>query len=140
VQSQRYRISDLLDDLAGVVDPVERTAIATALWGAALRLLLAGSGRWLGTGKGLVQEVVALDAAAGTQEAAWFDHALRAALAGEVAPLVQAADRVLDRHGGRLFEGYRVGASRGRNPALGRRRRSALRRPHGCRGRVIPVC
>lgn len=119
VQSQRYRISDLLDDLAGVVDPVERTAIATALWGAALRLLLAGSGRWLGTGKGLVREVVALDAAAGTQEAAWFDHALRAALAGEVAPLVQAADRVLDRHGGRLFEGYRVGGEPGAEPGAG---------------------
>jgi hypothetical protein len=102
-----------------VLDPVERTAIATALWDAALRLLLAGSGQWLGTGKGLVREVVALDAAAGSQEAEWFDHALRAALAGEVAPLMQAADRVLDRHGGRLFEGYRVGGEMGAEPGAG---------------------
>ncbi len=75
VESERYRISDLVDDLTGVTDPLERAAIATTLWDAALRLLLGGEGRWLGTGKGLVREVVALD--------------------GDVAPLAQAADRVL---------------------------------------------
>ncbi len=95
VESERYRISDLVDDLTGVTDPLERAAIATTLWDAALRLLLGGEGRWLGTGKGLVREVVALDASSGSQRAAGFDRALRAALDGDVAPLAQAADRVL---------------------------------------------
>ncbi len=117
VASLRYRVSDLLDDLAGGTDALERTAIATTVWDTALRLLLRGSGRWLGTGKGLVREVAALDAASGSEEASAFDRALRAALDGDVVPLVRAADRVLAPFGGRLFEGYGVAGEPGSGPA-----------------------
>ena len=109
VAASRYAVSELIEDLLGATDPLERTAVATALWDHALRLLLAGSGRWVGTGKGLVREVVALDSEQTSTRAATFDAALRGALEGDVRALVEAADEVLRPWGGRLFEGYRVG-------------------------------
>ncbi len=114
--SMRYRVTDLIDDLTGVTDALERTAIATALWDTVLRLHLGAAGCWLGTGKGLVREVAGLDAVSGTDDARTFDRALRASLDGDVAPLVGAADRVLAPLGGRLFEGYRMGGELGADP------------------------
>ena len=102
----RYAITDLLDDLTGSTSAVETVGIATRMWEESLRLLLIGAGRWAGSGKGLVREVVALDPALADRSVA----ALRSALGGSPDLLVAWADEVLAPYGGRLFDGYRAEA------------------------------
>ena len=105
----RYALSDLLDDLAGGGDPPTVVAVAVSAWQQAGELLLAAEGRWGGTGKWLVRELTAYDAAAGTEYAARLHAGLVAAVLGDVAPLTTVADDVLGRLGGRLWAGYRAG-------------------------------
>ncbi len=105
----RYGLTDLLDDLAGGGRAEVRTAVAVLTWQAAAELRLAAAQRWSGTGKWLVRELAALDADAGTAYAPRLDAGLRAALDGDPGRLVEVADEVLDRCGGRLWAGYRAG-------------------------------
>lgn len=109
----RYAVTNLVDDLEPGIDPQERTAIATLLWSSAAQLLLGANHRWNGTGKGLVRELVALDAVLGTSWTGRLDDGLRCALDGETGDLVVAAEEVLGLVGGRLLEGYRVPGERG---------------------------
>ncbi|MEV5964436.1 nucleotidyltransferase domain-containing protein [Kribbella sp. NPDC051952] len=97
----RNGITNLLDDFADASGD-ERTAIASVVWQDAARLLLSGAGRWTGTGKGLLREVVAYD----NDQA----HALMAGVRAEDDSLVTAVDRILDLHGGRLFAGFELSA------------------------------
>jgi len=97
----RYTITNLLDDFADASGD-ERTAIASVLWQDAARLLLSGAGRWFGTGKGLLRELVAYDESRA--------HALMDAVRAEDHRLVQEVDRILDAHGGRLFAGFQLSA------------------------------
>jgi hypothetical protein len=101
----RYGITCLLDDLVDAVTDDVRTAIASVLWQDAARLLLTGSGRWSGTGKGLLRELNAYDEQHGT------DHA-RALLAGvrDTDALVEEVHGILDQYGGRLFAGFELAA------------------------------
>lgn len=105
----RYRLTDLVDDLRGGGSPVVLSAAAVATWQAAVELLLAVAGRWSGTGKWLARELESYDAAL----AARLHEALVAGVAGEVGPLVGLAGEVLDRAGGALWAGYRVGGESG---------------------------
>ncbi|GAA4357665.1 nucleotidyltransferase domain-containing protein [Angustibacter luteus] len=107
--SARYTISDQLDDLVGALDDDERLAVAVALHRSVGDLALTGRRRWTGTGKGQLRELRRLDADEGTTLAGDLPAAVRAAAVGEVAPLVRLADAVLEPHGGRLFDGHRVG-------------------------------
>lgn len=108
--SARYLVTDLVLDLQGAAadDDAERAAVAATLWCAAAVLLLTGARCWSGAGKGLVRELRAYDAARGTTYTQRLTDGLRAALDGDVDPLVGACDDVLGQHGGRLFEGHRV--------------------------------
>ncbi|WP_165949480.1 nucleotidyltransferase domain-containing protein [Kribbella turkmenica] len=101
----RYGITCLLDDLADASTDDLRTALASILWQDAGRLLLTGSRRWSGTGKGLLRELHAYDEAHGTNHA-------RALLGGVRDPgrLVEEVDRILDQFGGRLFAGFELAA------------------------------
>ncbi len=86
-------------------------AVAVEVWRGTAELLLASAEWWSGTGKWLVREVEAYDDAQGTTYAPRLHEGLRAALAGDPAPLTTAADEVLARVGGRLWAGYSVTAS-----------------------------
>ena len=102
----RYTVTDLLEDLSAAEGDV-RLAITSVLWQEAARLLLTGARHWSGTGKGLLREVTAYDVAHGT------DHAVRL-LDGVRASddrLMVAVDRILARHGGRLFSGFELAAN-----------------------------
>lgn len=103
--SYRYGLSDQLDDLVDADDSQLRTPVAFAVWESAASLLLCEGGRWLGTGNWLARELAAYDAAF----AARLHDGLLAACLGETELLVRTATEVLDRSGGRLWEGYRVG-------------------------------
>ncbi|MGI5272277.1 cupin domain-containing protein [Nonomuraea sp. CA-218870] len=95
----RYVLSDLLDDLEGATDPGELAFIEWNVVEAAARLALSLGGRWQGDGKWLLRELRAHDP--GLAEAL-----LRARQAPD--ELAAVAGRVLERAGGRLWEGYRV--------------------------------
>ena len=104
----RYRLTDQLDDLAGEPAPPLRTAVAMELFAQASLLLLAGQGHWWGSGKWLVRELEAYDDAAGTRFTGRLHGGMLAAIHGEPGELVDVVEEILDAHGGRLFEGYRV--------------------------------
>lgn len=107
---ERYGLTDLLDDLADAEPGPILTATAVATWRVTAELALALAGAWRGSGKWLARELVALDVRTGGDLAPTLDDALKAAVAGDVAPLTRLADAVLDRVGGRLWDGYRAEA------------------------------
>lgn len=108
IDAERYRVSALVEDLVGAVDPIERAVVAAALWETAARLLLAVDRQWQGSGKGLLQALQVRDRALGDELGADLSQALADAGSRPEA-LADAARSVLDRCGGPLFEGYRVG-------------------------------
>jgi hypothetical protein len=111
--SQRYLVSDLVDDLVGARDDDERLAITLGLFAAVGDLALTGRRRWTGSGKGLLRELRRLDRDEGTTLAADLAAATRLAGAGAVDELVRLAGAVLAPHGGRLFDGHRLDGTGG---------------------------
>lgn len=110
VDARRYRITDLLDDLRSAQDQDRIGMIATGLLESAAGLLLAGSKRWVGTGKALVTELERFDTETGSR---WQDDLLgaaRSAWTGDPGPIAKVSERILDQFGGPLFEGYRAEA------------------------------
>ncbi|OAH10264.1 nucleotidyltransferase domain-containing protein [Streptomyces jeddahensis] len=98
----RYVLTDVLDDLAGCADPVERLFIVTTLAQRTAELVLLVRGRWLGAGKWLARRLQAAEPGlAGRLEAA-----VRDALEGRSEALVALVDEVLDSVGGRLWDGF----------------------------------
>lgn len=98
LDSRRYGLSDLLDDLAGSTDPGETAIISWTLLVHTAELLLLVERRWLGGGKWLLRELRDLDAEFAADLIAARDDPAR---------LARLAESVLDRAGGRLWEGYR---------------------------------
>ncbi|WP_052591562.1 nucleotidyltransferase domain-containing protein [Luteipulveratus mongoliensis] len=128
IDAQRYALTCLVDDLVGSVEPMERSVLAYEAWDASARLLLGLEGRWQGSGKGLqralsdwhrdVDMIGDEDAHSRSEEyeTAMVGHYLFMTLFGigdAPAGVIQAADGVLSRCGGRLFEGYRLGGEAG---------------------------
>jgi hypothetical protein len=99
LEDRRYGLTDLVDDLAGSTDPSETAVIGWNVWVATAELALIQAGAWLGTAKWLLRELRAADA----------DLADRMVAAiGASRQLIDLADEVLDRAGGRRWDGYRV--------------------------------
>jgi hypothetical protein len=108
----RYGLTDLVDDLSGVAPGPEATAVSVEVWRQSAELALGAARHWSGGGKWLVRELVSLD----VDLAGRLDAALRSALVGETGALVAQAQGVLDRCGGRLWDGFRLGADEGTDP------------------------
>jgi hypothetical protein len=115
--SARYALTDLITDLEGVTDPAQQVAISAVLWQEAAALLLAGSGRWAGSGKALVRELRELDRVEGTSITDDLVAGLRESIAGSSARLIDGCDGILARFGGRRFSGHRVS---GESPGVDR--------------------
>ncbi|MEV5503679.1 cupin domain-containing protein [Nonomuraea fuscirosea] len=94
----RYVLSDLLDDLAGASDPGELAFIGWEVVQATARAALSVGGRWHGSGKWLLRELRAHDPALADALLSACDDPVR---------LTAVATDVLERAGGRLWEGYR---------------------------------
>ncbi|CUR57932.1 putative nucleotidyltransferase protein [metagenome] len=103
----RYSLTDQLDDLAGGGTAGVVDAVAIDVWRGTAELLLASRGWWSGTGKWLIREVEAMDAARGTSYAPRLHGDLHSAMRGSPDALVALADEVLDQVGGRLWSGFR---------------------------------
>lgn len=110
LESRRYGLTDLLDDLADAEPGPVGTAIAVAVWHETAELALATAGAWSGTGKWLMRELQAVDEQSGVDLPAALDRALRSALDGEPGPLTALADQTLDQVGGRLWAGFHQSA------------------------------
>ncbi len=104
VDTVRYGLTDLLDDLADAEDPYERLAVAGHVLASAADLLCDHRRAWLGGGKWLPRRLLEADGELGA--ALLEGHRLLCA-SGEGEPLALAARRVLDLVGGPLSEGYR---------------------------------
>jgi hypothetical protein len=101
LEERRYGLTDLVDDLAGSSDPGETAVIGWCVWVATAELALIQAGGWLGSGKWLLRELRATDPDLADRMAAAF---------ADRRQLVELADEVLDRLGGRFWAGYRVPA------------------------------
>jgi len=111
MHSQRYFLTDLLEDFKGSLDEAETLIIAAALATAAADLVLSHHRRWRGKGKWALRALERAEPG--------FAAELRAALSGfrscgAKEPLITFTERVLELAGGRLFEGYRVAGRRPR--------------------------
>ncbi|WP_329126437.1 nucleotidyltransferase domain-containing protein [Streptomyces sp. NBC_01465] len=105
LEAERYRLTDLLDDLAGCTDPGERLCVATDIARETGRLLLLTHGAWLGGGKWLARRTDAVRPGFSGQLA----QAVGEALGGRTDALVALADEVLAPAGGRFWAGFRRG-------------------------------
>lgn len=99
-----YSLSAHLDDLAdrddtATTDPAERAVLAWTLWREAAELSLLADRQWLGSGKWLVRELRRSGDISGLAE--WV-----ADESGDIRSLVALAERVLDRAGGYLQDGF----------------------------------
>ncbi|WND20661.1 nucleotidyltransferase domain-containing protein [Streptomyces violaceus] len=101
----RYALTDLLDDLRGCPDPLERVYLVTHLLQRAAELALLTDGHWLGGGKWLSRRLAAADPDLHTH----LTEAASAALStptAEPALFTAAVEEILDRTGGPLWTGY----------------------------------
>lgn len=95
----RYAVTDLLDDLRDAHDPFERHVTLAALLEQVAALALLSNGRWLGAGKHLARRLREWNPVRAAALATPF-------IAGDAAGFLAAAERELDRAGGRLREGF----------------------------------
>lgn len=106
LETARYAVTDLLDDLSGAGDD-EAMVVAAHLWVATAELLLATNRRWRGTGKWLLRELQNFDSDCSTTHSDELIVGVRAVAAGDREPMRRTVEHVLDRCGGRVFDGYR---------------------------------
>jgi hypothetical protein len=105
LEASRYRLTDLLDDMAGCADERELVFIADAVVRTVSELALALAGEWSGAGKALARAVNAMEPDLLERLINGHRHVV---LYGDTAVLHRAAVDVLLRAGGALMVGYRV--------------------------------
>lgn len=110
LETQRYMVTDLLEDLEGATRRDETVAIAGVLAEAAAGLWFDTHGHWRGTAKWLPRALRQADAA---QAERLFDALEALYRRDDRAMLIQYVDDVLAAVGGRLFEGYARGKAEG---------------------------
>lgn len=108
VESARYAMTDLLDDLVHARALGERLVVAATLWFAIARQSLIFANRWLGAGKWLLRELHELDPRLAEE---WL------AAHRDPDAIEALARATLDRIGGPLFDGYAARGERPDNPA-----------------------
>jgi hypothetical protein len=111
-ERRRYMLTDLLDDLATMSDPLERPYVAAAVLQSATELALLLGDHWLGTGKWLSRELADAEPALLTR----LVQAHADAVAGRGTSLITVSEEILGRAGGRLADGYHQGTDRPLNP------------------------
>ena len=109
VESVRYAVTDLLNDLDTARTVDEGLTVAMALFREAADLILTANQRGSGSGKWLLRELRRLDADLPHAFTAELLDGLRSAANGNTRPMHDAATSILDACGGAVFDGYRGG-------------------------------
>ncbi|MET3695074.1 nucleotidyltransferase domain-containing protein [Methylobacterium goesingense] len=98
----RYEITDMIDDLRGDRTMFEMLAVGATLYPKLAELALRGRNRWNGSGKWTPRLLAGVDEALNDR----FDAAFRALFAtGTVDPVIALGEAELAHHGGPLFGG-----------------------------------
>lgn len=105
----RYILSDLADDLRAERPADEIAATAARLYPRLIDLMLLGRNQWTGNGKWGPRLLRRLD----PRLAEIATEAFRDAAQGNAAALLSLTDRELARHGGPCFDGFRADAPEG---------------------------
>ena len=103
VETERYKLTDALDDLADASDRFERLAVAGVVLHTAADLLCDHHHAWIGTGKWLPRRLLEADDRRG---AALLEGHLHLCESGDPTPMTDAVSEILDLVGGPLREGY----------------------------------
>ncbi|MCK6256881.1 nucleotidyltransferase domain-containing protein [Fictibacillus sp. KIGAM418] len=106
VDSARYEITNLLDDLEGSNNPSEDLFIVSKLAYMIHEFILRVNGCWIGEGKWMVRALKEFDEEFALRFVQVFDEYYKAR---EKKQVIGFAGDVLDPYGGRLFEGYAIG-------------------------------
>jgi hypothetical protein len=102
LEDRRYRLTALLDDLADETNPVDRAALAAAVFTDVADLALVSRGHWSGTGRWLTRRLREIDPDLSEN----LVTGLQAAVQGDVSALKNCGDAELKRIGGPLDSGY----------------------------------
>ncbi|MHA6297724.1 nucleotidyltransferase domain-containing protein [Devosia sp. CAU 1758] len=118
LETLRYLVSDLADDLRGHRSREEVIAIAVAVYPKLVDLMLLGRGCWTGTGKWMPRRLRAFNGALADR----LEVAMVMATRGNGDALLALCVEELYRHGGAVFDGYRrvsevTGVERSRDDA-----------------------
>ncbi len=102
-RDERYRLSDLLDDLRDPRPRSEELAIACELYPRLCNFVLAARGSWLADGKLLPRALYRVEPELAGEIHDAFERLLRE---GDRTSLVRMVEKVLGEHGGLIFDGY----------------------------------
>lgn len=106
IRTKRYFITDALDDFLGSMNRAEEIFIANTIADLVHEFVLRTNRQWIGSSKWIIRALNQYDKKF-TEE---FVEAFNAYyLTGEKDKVVQLVDKVLEPHGGRLFEGFSLG-------------------------------
>ena len=109
IDSRRYAITDLIDDLRGTRDKSEVMATGARLYEMIADFYFATKGEWSAKGKTIPKQF----AKSGPEVYQSFQQAFDALFQdGDADSVVGFAERLLKPHGGFLFEGYKLDAPR----------------------------
>ncbi|WP_332633918.1 nucleotidyltransferase domain-containing protein [Halalkalibacter flavus] len=103
-QPMRFMITDLLDDLNSYTNDKEKMFVAYKLFDIVAEFVLRANGHWIGYGKWMYRSLLRFDKHFCERYVEVFHIFLKT---GNSEPLSTLIDKVLERHGGRLFEGYK---------------------------------
>ena len=106
ILTKRYFITDVLDDFIGSKTRVEEIFIANTLADLLKEFILRTNGYWVGTSKWGIRSLKHYDEAFTEQFVEAFDTFYKT---GQKRKVVELCDKVLEPHGGRLFEGFALG-------------------------------
>ena len=109
IDSSRYVISDLIEDLREPRSPAEMQAIAVQLYNAIANHFFRSKGLWSARGKTIPRRLRKADDAFASRFEAAFESVFAL---GKTADLIALAEALLAAHGGFLFEGHRLEAPR----------------------------
>lgn len=107
LESRRYGLTDMTDDLVQPRSPAEARATGAGLYGVMADFILRARGEWSATGKSIPGRLRAVD----PQLADRFDSAFAALFAeNDPEPVIALTKSVLQPYGGTLREGYEAPA------------------------------
>jgi hypothetical protein len=106
IELKRYMLTDALDDFLGSTNTAEDIFIANALAEAVHEFFLRTNGQWIGAAKWIVRALSQYDEVFAVEFVRVFELFYKT---GSKDGIIELTDKVLQPHGGRLFEGFSLG-------------------------------